>query len=122
MVAVEILSRKVKLGLEPLEQGEAMSRVVMMSAALLMSISESACVSIPQAPGADLVKITRSAADVAGCAPMGNIDFKAGAEPRNLAVGLGGNVVFDTTPSAGAAVGDWTTGIVYRCSSLTKAN
>jgi hypothetical protein len=47
---------------------------------------------------------------------MGNIDFRAGADPRNLAVGLGGNVVFDTTPSAAAAVGNWTTGIVYRCS------
>ncbi len=93
-----------------------MSRVVLMSAALLMSLAESACVSTPQAPGADLVKITRSAADVAGCTAMGNIDFRAGADPRNLAVGLGGNVVFDTTPSAAAAVGNWTTGIVYRCS------
>ena len=99
-----------------------MSRVVWMSAALLISIAESACVSAPQAPGADLVKITRSAADLAGCAAMGNIDFSAGGEPRNLAVGLGGNVVFDTTPSGAAALGNWTTGIVYRCSSPTKPN
>jgi hypothetical protein len=53
---------------------------------------------------------------------MGNINFNAGGEPRNQAVGLGGNVVFDTTPSVAAALGNWTTGIVYRCAATTTSS
>ena len=98
-----------------------MNRSSCVGTLLLLSLFESGCVSTPQAPGADQVKITRNAADVTGCAAMGNINFAAGGEPRNQAVGLGGNVVFDTTPSVGAALGDWTTGVVYRRDSTTTS-
>lgn len=87
---------------------------------VLLSLIESGCVSIPQAPGAAQVKITRNVADVAGCTAMGNITVIADNEPRNQAIGLGGNVVLDTTPSLGTAMGDWTTGIVYHCASITS--
>jgi hypothetical protein len=86
---------------------------------VLLSLIESGCISTPQAPGTAQVKITRNVAEVTGCTPRGNINFTAGGEPRNQAVGLGGNVVFDTTPSVGTAMGDWTTGIVYHCASIT---
>jgi hypothetical protein len=98
-----------------------MNRGSLIGALLFLSLSQSGCVSTPQAPGADLVKITRSAADVAGCTAMGNINVTAGGEPRNQAVGLAGNVVFDTTPSGAAALGNWTTGIVYRCASTSAS-
>jgi hypothetical protein len=84
---------------------------------VLLSLVGSGCVLAPQAPGADQVKITRNAADVAGCTAMGNINRTAGGEPRNQAVGLGANVVFDTTPGVDAALGNWTTGVAYRCGS-----
>jgi len=94
-----------------------MSRGSCLGALLLLSLCATGCISTPQAPGAQQVKITRNTADVAGCTAMGNINFDAGGEPRNQAVGLGGNVVFDTTPSVAAALGNWTTGIVYRCAA-----
>jgi len=86
-----------------------------MGISLMLSLVESGCISTPQAPGAEQVKITRNTADVAGCTAKGNINLTAGGEPRNQAVGLGGNVVFDTTPALDAALGNWSTGIVYRC-------
>lgn len=78
----------------------------------------SGCVSVPLAPGADQVKITRNAADVTGCVAVGNIDGHirgdldpdfTGNQMRNQAVGLGGNVVFDTTVLGTAS------GVIYRC-------
>ncbi len=68
------------------------------------------CVSL--APGAAQVRFTARAAAVTGCRAVGNIRTKA-RDPvdiendmRNQAVGLGGNVIFRTTPS---------TGVAYRC-------
>jgi hypothetical protein len=56
---------------------------------------------VTPAPGADQVKITRNAADVAACKPVGNIGAEAMANldphvAQNKAVGLGANVVFNT--------------------------
>jgi hypothetical protein len=72
---------------------------------------------VPLAPGADQVRITRNAADVASCAAVGNIDSRMTGIPtqippqmQNQAVGLGGNVVLDTS-----VVGTTTTGVIYRC-------
>jgi hypothetical protein len=89
---------------------------------LLLSLAGSGCVLAPQAPGADQVKITRNAADVAGCTAMGNINRTAGGEPRNQAVGLGANVVFDTTSAVDAALGNWTSGIAYRCGASATSS
>jgi hypothetical protein len=71
---------------------------------------------IPLAPGADQVRITRNAADVEGCTPVGNIDrtdpnSDVHGQMQNQAVGLGGNVVFETSP----ILAHGGTGVVYRC-------
>jgi hypothetical protein len=88
---------------------------------VLLSLVASACVAT-LAPGAAQVKMTRNPADVAGCTAAGNIALASGGDPRNQAVGLGGNVVFDTTPAVDAALGNWTTGIAYRCGSTATSS
>ena len=73
---------------------------------------------VPLAPGADQVKITKNPSGVTSCTALGNIDGNLiGATPdqfhaqmRNQAVGLGGNVVLDTT-----AAGTGVSGVIYRC-------
>lgn len=72
---------------------------------------------VPLAPGADQVKITRNTADVASCTAVGNIDSRMTGtaaqippQMQNQAIGLGGNVVLDTS-----VVGTTTTGVIYRC-------
>jgi hypothetical protein len=91
-----------------------MTRVAQLVILLLPGLLVSGCVT-PLAPGAAQVKITRNAADVAGCAAVGNLDsIKTSDDVRNQAIGLGGNVVFDTRPSA---VFGLMTGVVYRCAS-----
>lgn len=77
------------------------------------------CANTPLAPGADRVKITRSADDVASCKPVGNIHLdcentiNVGTEPivRNQTIGLGGNTVFVTGGTLGAICG----GVAYSC-------
>jgi hypothetical protein len=81
-----------------------------------------ACATVTLAPGADKVKVTQLAADVAGCTAVGNIqvpklpngddnlDF-SGSEFRNLIVGLGGNAGFVTQSVLGAPI----EGVAYRC-------
>jgi hypothetical protein len=81
-----------------------------------------ACVTL--APGADKVRITQDAADVASCAAVGNVNTlgepqgpsqiaDSSKELRNQAVGLGGNVIFVTSATLG--VPDH--GVAYRCPS-----
>lgn len=77
------------------------------------------CANPPLAPGADKVKITRIADDVASCKPVGNIHLdckntiNVGTEPivRNQVVALGGNTVFVTGGTFGAICG----GVAYSC-------
>jgi hypothetical protein len=91
-----------------------MTRLAHVVILLLPGLLVSGCVR-PLAPGAEQVKITRNTGDVAGCAAVGNLDtINTGDDPRNQAIGLGGNVVFDTRPSA---VFGLMTGVVYRCAS-----
>lgn len=80
-------------------------------AVLAMTMLLSGCVTL--APGAARVKVTDRPADVKGCSAVGNIRVWRRNYPldvenslRNQAVGLGGNVVYRTSPS---------TGIAYRC-------
>jgi hypothetical protein len=79
-----------------------------------------ACVTL--APGADKVRMTKDASDVAGCTAVGTVDTlgapqgpsqiaDSSKELRNKAVGLGGNVVFVTS----AALGVPNMGVAYRC-------
>ena len=67
-------------------------------------------------PGAEKVKITRSAADVSGCTAVGNISAQAMANldpvvAQNQAVGLGADVVFNT------GLG----GVAYRCNKTAAS-
>jgi len=74
------------------------------------------CETVPLTSGADQVKVTRNAADVAGCTSLGNLstppmmmtDPDAERALRNEALGLGGNVLL-VTSSTGRL------GVAYRC-------
>jgi hypothetical protein len=78
----------------------------------------SGCVSVALAPGAEQVKTTQNPADVVSCKPVGNVDGNEGnPQPtpenvlhqiQNKTIGLGGNVVFLTTPLG-------TQGVAYHC-------
>lgn len=79
------------------------------------------------APYSENVKLTSSRDDVSACYPVGNIDGKdirrtwqdvrrdtyGMAQLKNRAVGLGGNVIFDTS---GQGQGIF---IVYRCNQVS---
>jgi hypothetical protein len=87
------------------------------------------CVSVPLAPGAAAVVITRDPAAVSSCSPVGNVALdgqQQRTDPvgqiRNQAVGLGGNVVLDTTRSIQEAWGTGpSTGVIYRCPDTNHA-
>jgi len=90
--------------------------------AIAGSVLLAACATVTLAPGADKVKVTQLAADVAGCTAVGNIqvpklsngddnlDF-SGSEFRNLIVGLGGNTGLVTHSVLSAPE----EGVAYRC-------
>ena len=88
---------------------------VTLAAVVLMT---SSCVTAPLAPGADKVKLTQDAADVAGCKPVGNVSTEydlwhpqwVEASLRNKTVGLDGNALFLTLGTAGRRGG-----VAYRC-------
>jgi len=79
-------------------------------AAILLITCSCATVPFALAPGADRVKLTRNAADEAGCKAVGNVstplDYDHDDRLRNETVGLGGNAVFLTSTLEGVA---------YRC-------
>jgi hypothetical protein len=79
-----------------------------------------ACVSL--APGADKVRFTKNAADVATCRAVGNVRVPiesqgqvdiadADTRFRNQVLGFGGDTAFVTSSSLGIPV----QGIAYRC-------
>jgi hypothetical protein len=78
----------------------------------------SGCVSVALAPGAEQVRTTQNPADVVSCKPVGNVDGTEGnpqptpgnvlRQIQNKTIGLGGNVVFLTTPLANQ-------GVAYHC-------
>jgi len=91
-------------------------RNLMLTAAVLVTC---ACVTVTLAPGADKVKLTHYAGDVAGCKPVGNVYVNPALAPgfdlqfvefqlRNRTVGLDGNALFYT---------GWgeNEGVAYRC-------
>jgi hypothetical protein len=91
------------------------ARRLTLAAVVLIACSCAARVPHVPAPGADRVKFTQNAADVAGCKVVGNVSglmpvgdsqFYSEAQLRNRTVGLDGNTVFLTTPAEGVA---------YRC-------
>lgn len=84
-----------------------------LAAIAVIGLGAAGCVSVALAPGAEKVKITKNASDVASCKAVGNVSsplMGPKATPANLqnkTVGLGGNTVFLT--GAGAE------GIAYSC-------
>ena len=81
------------------------------------------CATVTAAPGADKIRLTGNAADVATCKAVGNIKtpqvspglvsgFVAEKQFRNLAVGLGSDVALVTEGTVSVPVA----GIGYRCS------
>jgi hypothetical protein len=92
-------------------------------AGLATMVLFSGCVTEQVAPGANAVKLTRNAADVANCTAVGNVKAYApngvGDEVkfRNQVVGYGGNVGFVTINGA-CGIGACQTaaeGVAYRC-------
>jgi hypothetical protein len=90
------------------------------SLAAICAILCNACVTL--APGADKVRLTKNASDVATCTAVGNVNASEGVqgpsqivdastEFRNQALGLGGNVVYVTLATLGVP----DEGVVYRC-------
>ena len=74
------------------------------------------CATVVLAPGAEQVKLTRAAADVASCQAVGSVTTVPNGLPanwdrdlQNKAFGLGGNVLFITS------VGGDTEGVAYHC-------
>jgi hypothetical protein len=76
-----------------------------------------ACATVALAPGAEKVRLTSNAQDVAACTAVGNVREPVDArspppsadvlnELRNQAIGLGGNTVFVT---------EFGEGVAYRC-------
>jgi hypothetical protein len=77
---------------------------------------------IPLAPGAEQVKVTKTAGDVANCKAVGNLSNINGGNltdagqriARNQAIGLGGDTIFDTSNTFQESQGV-VEGVVYRC-------
>lgn len=62
-------------------------------------------------PGAESVRVTQAASDVASCTAVGNLGEDTMRQffpiPQNQAIGLGGNVILNTGKG----------GVAYRCPS-----
>jgi hypothetical protein len=93
---------------------------VRMPMVVFLSMLVSGCVS--PAPGADKVRLTKNAGDVASCSAVGNVKVApgpngtvdiatAGVEFRNQVVGYGGNTAYLTSDPLGVPV----EGVAYRC-------
>jgi hypothetical protein len=87
-----------------------------------------ACTSLVLAPGAEQVLVTKAPAEVAGCAPVGNLQVpkdtsgaidahRAVAYLKNQTVGLGGNAALVTDGSLRLPVA----GVAYKCPSRSGA-
>ncbi len=86
------------------------------AAIALLGFIMSGCITVAVAPGAEKVKITTNAGDVASCKAVGNVTSRpmgaaaTNADLQNKTFGLGGNAVFIT-----ATVGDLVEGVAYTC-------
>ena len=86
------------------------------SIGLATALGTAGCMNIALAPGAEKVRITKSASDVASCKAVGNVVSKpmgptaTNADLQNKTFGLGGNTIFVT-----AANGDSVEGVAYSC-------
>jgi hypothetical protein len=87
-----------------------------LAAIAAIGLGTAGCVTVALAPGAEKVKITKNAGDVASCKAVGSVKSPMvgyngiNATLQNQALGLGGNTVFVT-----GAVGDSVAGVAYSC-------
>jgi hypothetical protein len=99
-----------------------MHRLEILFAVVAFAMLAAACVTPTLAPGADRVRITKNAPDVAACSAVGNIKVArnsddvvdiatAETEFRNQTVGHGGNAAFVTLGALGVPF----EGIAYHC-------
>src|SRR5258708_12968032 len=86
-----------------------------LAAIAVIGLGTAGCVTVALAPGAEKVKITKNASDVASCKAVGNVKSPMvgydgiNATLQNQAFGLGGNTVFVTGPAPHSAPGCPTT-------------
>jgi len=87
-----------------------------LAAIAAIGLGMAGCVTVALAPGAEKVKLTKNASDVASCKAVGNVKSPMvgydaiNATLQNQALGLGGNTVFVT-----GAAGDSVAGVAYTC-------
>ena len=87
-----------------------------LAAIAVIGLGTAGCATVALAPGAENVKITKKAGDVASCKVVGNVKAQpVGPEAtkatlRNQALGLGGNTVFVTGADAVSVAG-----VAYSC-------
>jgi hypothetical protein len=84
-----------------------------LAAAAIIALGTAGCVTVAVAPGAEKVKITKIANDVASCKAVGNVKAPPAATNatfQNQAFGLGGNTVFET-----GFDGNSMAGVAYSC-------
>jgi hypothetical protein len=90
--------------------------------AVASSLLMYACASVTLAPGAEKVRLTEAAADVANCKAVGNVQvrkrpgdvgdlFSAPTQFRNQTLGFGGNIGFVTEGGLQAPAA----GVAYQC-------
>jgi hypothetical protein len=92
-------------------------RMTLRFAAVAACVATTAgCATVALAPGAERVRLTKSAADVASCKPVGNVKAPSDSPPdfvatiRNQAMGLGANTIFVTRDINGPEEG-----VAYNC-------
>jgi hypothetical protein len=83
-----------------------------LAAIAVIGLGMAGCVTVALAPGAEKVKITKNASDVASCRAVGNVNSQpmgpeaTNADLQNKTMGLGGNTVFVTRANLGCTQND----------------
>jgi hypothetical protein len=93
-----------------------MTRNRRLAAVAIIGLGTAGCVTVALAPGAEKVRITQNANDVASCKAVGNVKAllsgpqATNATLQNQAFGFGGNTVFET-----GIDGNSMAGVAYSC-------
>jgi hypothetical protein len=96
-----------------------MKTVLRFAAFIAFGAATAGCATVALAPGAERVRITNNAADVASCTAVGNVRQPAdqNVDMRNLTVGVGGDTLFVTESLSQLGGNDYIkSGVAYRCS------
>jgi hypothetical protein len=96
-----------------------MKTVLRFAACIAIGAATVGCATVALAPGAEQVRITKNAADVASCMAVGNVRQPPdqNVDMRNLTVGVGGDTLFVTESLPVLGRGDYIkAGVAYRCS------